>query len=249
MRTKESVAGAFDRKAGRYSAGREGEYGFRVQRAAVLRLLRGAGGHALEVGCGSGGITAELRARGFAPVGVDLSPAMARAAADRIPAATAQFLVADIERLCFPDGAFDAVIGMGCLEYLADPAAALAELRRVVRRGGEVVLTVPTPVSPSALADRSFDALPPSVRRLLLRRATLPSGDPVHRLAPWTLDRALLAAGFVPENRAFAHFTMFPFERIARRASEALASVLEPLGRNRVTGLLAKQYIVRATAP
>lgn len=248
MSTKTAVAAAFDGKADAYLQGREREYGFRVQRRLVLAMIGGRRGRALEIGCGAGGVTDDLTRLGFETVGIDLSFGMLSVARRRFPRG-AGFACADVERLCWPDGAFDLVVGMGFLEYLPDPRPALTEIRRVLRPGGEAVLTVPTSVSPSAMADRLFDSLPAGVRRLILRRKTLPSGDPVHRQVPWRLDRILRAHGLEPGARAFCHFTMFPFERIAPRLSESIAAGLEPFGRNRVTGLLAKQYVVRVTVP
>ena len=268
VRTKDDVATAFDGKAGRYRDEREREYGFMVQRRLVLDMIAGRGGRALEVGCGSGGIARDLVERGYAVAGIDISPAMAKTAAARIAIDSdgfagvrvaggrlsgerltgARFACADVERLSFPDASFDLVIGMGFLEYLPDPARSCAEIRRVLKPGGEAILTVPTSVSPSARMDRLFDALPASVKKMLLRRRELPKGDPVHRLAPWHLDRVLRDGGLCPDRSAFCHFTMFPFERVLPKASESLARLLEPLGGNRVTGLLGKQYLVRAVA-
>jgi SAM-dependent methyltransferase len=52
-------------------------------------------------------------------------------------------VVADVQSLPFPDGAFDAVKATEILEHVPDPAAALAECRRVLRAGGHLVATTP----------------------------------------------------------------------------------------------------------
>ena len=94
----------------------------------------------LEVGVGEGEISARVRARypSAAIVGIDLYD----------PALTAEWQArghvgafADVTRLPFPDGAFDLVLGIEVLEHVADPARALAEVRRVGRE--HFVLSVP----------------------------------------------------------------------------------------------------------
>jgi SAM-dependent methyltransferase len=94
----------------------------------------------LEVGCGPMHLTRAVKHAGaVTAIGVDLNHerlnagngtgtvglAGARATADRLP---------------FPTGSFDLVYSRFLLEYLADPATAVAEMRRVARPGGTVVL-------------------------------------------------------------------------------------------------------------
>jgi SAM-dependent methyltransferase len=55
----------------------------------------------------------------------------------------APLAVADILRLPYPDGAFDKVVLSEVLEHLIDDFAALREVRRVVRPGGTIAITVP----------------------------------------------------------------------------------------------------------
>jgi SAM-dependent methyltransferase len=93
----------------------------------------------VDVGCGTGDLTEQLaREAGVPVVAVDLSPRMADLARARgLPAANA-----DIERLPFPDGTFDAVLANRVLYHLPDLDAGLAELARVLRRGGRLVAVV-----------------------------------------------------------------------------------------------------------
>jgi ubiquinone/menaquinone biosynthesis C-methylase UbiE len=87
----------------------------------------------LDVGCGPGTITADL-ARRVAPgrvVGIDTSAAVLEEA--RAGGGDVEFRVGDLYRLDEPDGAFDIVHAHQVLQHLADPVAALTELRRVCR--------------------------------------------------------------------------------------------------------------------
>ncbi|WP_244180483.1 methyltransferase domain-containing protein [Amycolatopsis pretoriensis] len=110
-------------------------------REATYELLRcGPGDRVLDVGCGGGRAVAELCARGVRAVGADLDPRMLAAARTRGSAAPAEFVEADVLRLPFADGEFRGYRADKVLHELADPAAAVAEARRVLAPGGRIVL-------------------------------------------------------------------------------------------------------------
>jgi len=112
--------------------------------AYLLPSLR-PGQRLLDVGCGPGTITLDL-ARQVAPgevVGIDRAPEVldgARAASTREGADNVSFLVGDVYGLDLPDDLFDVVHAHQVLQHLADPVAALVELRRVCRPGGLVAV-------------------------------------------------------------------------------------------------------------
>ena len=98
---------------------------------AVLRAVGAApGGRLLDVGCGSGGCLA--RAEGDL-AGIDAAAAFIAIARERVP--HADLRVGEMERLPWPDGHFDAVIGVNSFQYAASPVGALREARRVTRPG------------------------------------------------------------------------------------------------------------------
>lgn len=105
----------------------------------------------LDVGCGLGGKTvAYAQAGARMVIGCDLSVDNLRAAAayaggvergaPRASGSVTAFLAADAARLPAPDGCFDAVIANDAMEHFTAPAAALAEMARVTRKGGAIWL-------------------------------------------------------------------------------------------------------------
>jgi len=102
-----------------------------------------AGGAVLDVPCGGGvALRGLLPGRGLRYVAADISQAMldrtARAAQSRGVADQVQTCKADIAALPFADGEFDLCVTFTGLHCFPDPRAALAEIGRVVRPGGEV---------------------------------------------------------------------------------------------------------------
>ena len=95
----------------------------------------------LDLGCGPGSITLGL-AEAAAPgevVGIDLQPsqvAQAQALSAARGVTNVRFEVADVYRLPFPDGSFEAVFANTVLMHLREPVRALAKVRRVLRPGG-----------------------------------------------------------------------------------------------------------------
>lgn len=105
------------------------------------------GGIALDIGCGPGNVTASL-ARATGPgglaLGVDISEPMLARAVGAEAGPQIGFLRADAQRLPLRDNTVDAVVSIAVLQLVPDPAAALAEMARVLRLGGRLAVTVPT---------------------------------------------------------------------------------------------------------
>src|SRR4051812_30988132 len=92
----------------------------------------------LDVACGPGLVTAAAAARGARAVGVDLSPKMIDLARTLHPSLT--FEVADIVKLPFPEGSFDAVVCNFGLGHFPRPDEAIAQCVRVLKPGGRIAL-------------------------------------------------------------------------------------------------------------
>ncbi len=97
----------------------------------------------LDVGCGPGTITADLAGRvpQGSVIGIDAEAGIVADARSSVWAnqrANLSFEVGDVYRLAFDDATFDVVHAHQVLQHLADPVAAMHEMRRVCRSGGVV---------------------------------------------------------------------------------------------------------------
>ena len=124
----------YDRYARLLSLGQDPRW----RRFLVSTLDVGPRDRVLDVATGTGAVALELiRQKRCAVVGVDQSTEMLAVARERLPAAV-QLVEANAERLPFDDASFDGLTVTYLLRYVADPAATLRELARVVRRGGTI---------------------------------------------------------------------------------------------------------------
>ncbi|HEY6747180.1 MAG TPA: methyltransferase domain-containing protein [Mycobacteriales bacterium] len=137
----------YDSFAESYSADNESSlFNAYYERPAMIDLAGDVNGRrVLDAGCGSGPLSAALLAKGALVTGFDSSPAMVELARQRL-GRTADLHVADLgQPLPFADGAFDDVVVSLVLHYLQDWTAPLAELRRVLKPGGRLLLSVNHP--------------------------------------------------------------------------------------------------------
>jgi SAM-dependent methyltransferase len=173
--------------------------GMRRVALAVLDsvLDRRAGLRILDAGCGTGGTTVELERFGDV-VGVDLVWEALGPARDRGLTALAR---ASIEQLPFADASFDAATSFEVVYHLgvSSDTSALAEIRRVLKPGGLLLLRVP-----------AHDWLRGKHDRLVHTR---------HRYARDELAHKLLAAGFNVEQLNWANTLLFP-PAVAKRLLE-----------------------------
>lgn len=108
--------------------------------AAVRRKLRAGSARILDVGCGTADLTLALAGSGGTVVGCDFSLPMLAVGKRKLEHSArrgrASLLGADALTLPFRDAAFDAVVSAFVVRNLADLRGGLAEMRRVLRRGG-----------------------------------------------------------------------------------------------------------------
>lgn len=160
-----------------------------------------AGKRLLDLGCGTGEYSKELKKAGFECVGADINAEYVRLARER---GVEAYEIGD--KLPFPDRSFDTVLLFEVLEHAADPDTLLAEARRVARRN--VLITVPdntafvrlrglglTYEHMLDLDHRNFFTVS-SLSGLLAKNFssfTVRQDEPVqfHALLPWYLRKAL----------------------------------------------------------
>jgi ubiquinone/menaquinone biosynthesis C-methylase UbiE len=137
-------------------------------------------GIAVDVGCGTGRALPALR-EAVGPdgtvIGLELTPQMLAQARSKGWAASADLLLlADARRLPFATASVHALFAAGLVNHLPDPAAGLAELARVTRPGGLLILF--HPVGRAALAARHGRAISPDeiLSPVPLRRETAATG-------------------------------------------------------------------------
>jgi ubiquinone/menaquinone biosynthesis C-methylase UbiE len=112
-----------------------------IEAPVVARLLGVvAPGTALDAACGTGRHSAALAARGDFVVGVDASPEMLDRATSTVPGAT--FVRGDLEHLPVRSEAVDVAVCGLALAHLPSLDVATAELARVLRPGGRLVVSV-----------------------------------------------------------------------------------------------------------
>ena len=176
-----------------------------VEAALAGLLPRGGLGRLLDIGTGTGRLLELLAPRIAAGLGVDASRAMlalARARLARAGLSHCTVRLADMYRLPLADASFDAVVMQMVLHHAETPAAALAEVARVLRPGG---LLIVVDLAPHANADclqrlaHRWPGFADGEMRRLLTGAGLTAGGAVAVPGPltvriWQAERAAAEA-------------------------------------------------------
>ena len=137
----QAVVAEYARIAGRYDR----KWSFYIEatiQETIARLPLGEEDRLLDVGCGTGALLYRLAAVHPATrlVGVDPVPAMLKVARRKLPFDIALH-EGWAEQIPFADAQFDLVVSCSMFHYVARPLDALIEMRRVLRPGGQLVLT------------------------------------------------------------------------------------------------------------
>lgn len=191
---------------------REGRIWQERQQGDRLRLIERYGGplarrRILDLGSGMGGTSVALALAGAAPLAFEYNRAYCEII--RLRAARYDLAMAVVngagERLPFADASFDMAISWDVVEHVQDPERLLAELARVLRPGGRVLLTV---INRYAFRDPHYHM--PLINWLPRRLA--------ERVISWR-GRSKRAAAFSDRQRLseMHYFTLRGFRRLAGR--------------------------------
>ena len=143
-----------DWNAGLYEA----SHGFvwEFGRDLLAMLAPKPGERILDVGCGTGQLTAEITAAGASVMGVDRSPAMIAQARANAPGA--EFVTRDAAELNFDSG-FDAVFSNAVLHWVKRAEEAVAGMSRALKPGGRLVIEMGGRGNIDVLVDAIYRAL------------------------------------------------------------------------------------------
>lgn len=136
MIDKREVIAFFDRCAPAWDAGM-------VRHEPVIEAILdnagvGSGMRVLDVACGTGVLFPDYLARGASVTGIDISPEMARIAAEKFAGEPrVQVLCGDVEEAVFSQP-FDVVMVYNAFPHFPDPARLIARLGRLVKAGGRL---------------------------------------------------------------------------------------------------------------
>jgi len=194
-----------------------------------------AGLDLLEVGCGAGDFTLHLANLGARVIGTDFSTKaieIAESKRDSQPS-SARYQVADAQALPFHNHAFDLVLSCECLEHVPDPSLALAEMYRVLKPGGRLILTT----------ENYSNGMLIYWLMAWLQRKPFNSGagvQPVeHFFLYWRVLRMMRRAGFTPGRMVTAHYVFFalpgthPHTFVRERfSSTSLSRLFKPFARH-----------------
>ena len=200
------MAEYFDRIAQRYDSWyqtKTGRYVDRTEKWLIFSMLRKKSGKALDLGCGTGNYTLELKKRGFDVVGIDASEKMVEIARSK----GLNCIKGDAYALPFPDRSFDLVMSVTMFEFIHEPERVVEEIKRVLKPGGEVII--------GTMNGRSAWFAFKRLKSLFVETA--------YRYArfytPGELESLLLNAGFREVESAGVIFfpSFWPFRGIAER--------------------------------
>ena len=211
----------FDKIAFRYDEWfltKTGKYVKNTEKRLIFELLEIKEGLALDLGCGTGLYTLELKSIGFKVFGLDLSKKMLKVALLKDKALS--LLRGDAYFLPFKDKCFDLVISITLFEFLKTPEKSIKEIFRVLKPGGEVLI--------GTMNSRSL--------WFLFKRLKSKFVETAYRYArfytPKELENLLKQSGFKEvQTRGVIFFpSFFPFVKLAYQFDKKFSRILKSFG-------------------
>jgi ubiquinone/menaquinone biosynthesis C-methylase UbiE len=228
-------------------------YNFLIRKEHVLDLFTKRSGRYLDAGCGTGDFLPDLVQRGGDVYALDFADEMIERSRRKVEesgcAGRVQFAVGDVYSLPHESDFFDAIIGVGLVEYLSDPVRAFREMYRVMRPGGILIVTVPNIMSPFM----AYETAVPKVKGVVksaLAAVGLRAPERAYfqrHYVPWHLDLQLKRVGFRKADFSFCTYGFSSSQRM-ESFSLGLSRKFDRFERSPL-GILGTNYIVKVEKP
>lgn len=158
------LADGWDANAGDWIEwSRRGLDSYSTHKRTFLPLIPPPGRLTVDIGAGEGRVSRELQAQGHRVLALDRSPTMTRAAATH-PDVPVPAVVADAANLPLQDAVADCAVAFMCLHDIDDVVPAIAEIGRILTRGGKLVMAIVHPLNSAGDFDRDVPGLPYVIR-------------------------------------------------------------------------------------
>ncbi len=180
------------------------------RRVGMLTNSLQSGMKVLEIGCGTGFFTKEIVKKPVKLIAIDISPELIEIAKKNISSPNVEFIIENAYQMKFEDNAFDTVLGSSVLHHL-DVEAALKEIYRVLKPGGEIAFTEPNMMNPQIALQKNIPAL---------KKALGDSPDETAFFI-WSLTKKLKEIGF-------KQVKIVPFDFLHPKIPKGLIKIILP---------------------
>ena len=184
----------------------------------------------MDVGCGTGALLACVAERGFTPEGLEVTDAREGASLAAVPGA--RIHSRPLEELGLPDGTYDVISLINVFSHLPSPSLVLAEIRRVLKDGGLLILRTGEIRGGGPIARRGM------VRTL---------GDENQWLGTGTLEAYGRRVGFQIEERSFTPYLEWVLSPERLRMPSASPRIR--LAKGLLRSLPGRQLMLQALGP
>ena len=214
---------------------------------AVLTKINDLRGSLLDIGCGSGGFCNMASESGFKTSGFDASESLIEIARERFP--KTEFKSGEMEKLPYPNDSFDIATGFNSFQFAGEIVNALKETKRVVRKGGKVIMVVwgrPEQCQATEIFKALSSYMPPppstpSGRPPLFTEGVLETLASEAGLHPETTEDLICAWDFADERTALKAILSAGLisiainnageEKVSQTVSDAIKQFKQPSGR------------------
>ncbi len=216
-----------------YNRANPHSHSFLARRRKTVELLGDLRGkHLLDIGCGTGALMEPLLETTARYEGVDVAPQMIQVAQRHLEqlGVEGRFRVrlGSALALPYPENHFDAVAGMGLLEYFDNPEMVIREAIRVAKPGARLVFTIPQKICLDAYVVRAAAPARYVARRMLRKPTEDIERD---RYTPKEFQNLFLKLGCRITGERFYNKLLLPYPvtRLMPMTAYAVARVLEPI--------------------